>query len=119
MSLLHAQSDCGPCCLAFLALKLMRQPVEFILGMVKVIALIGFIILGVVIDCGGVPSDDRGYIGAHYWHQPGAFKGFRGFCSVFVNAAFAYAGTELVGLAAAEAANPRKSLPKASRQSKS
>ena len=33
-----------------------------------------------------------------------------------MNAAFAFAGTELVGLAAAEAADPRKSLPKASKQ---
>ena len=37
-------------------------------------------------------------------------------CSVFVTAAFAYAGTELVGLAAAETANPRKSLPTAIKQ---
>lgn len=73
--------------------------------------------MGVVIDCGGVPSDSRGYIGAHYWHHPGAFRnGFKGFCSVFVTAAFAFAGTELVGLAAAEAADPRKSLPKATKQ---
>ena len=85
--------------------------------MIKVIAIIGFIIFGVIVDCGGVPSDNRGYIGARFWHQPGAFRnGFKGFCSVFVNAAFAYAGTELVGLAAAEAADPRKSLPKASKQ---
>lgn len=91
--------------------------VEFVLGMIKVIAVIGFIILAIVIDCGGVPTDNRGYIGAHYWHHPGAFRnGFKGFCSVFVNAAFAFAGTELVGLAAAEAADPRKSLPKASKQ---
>jgi amino acid transporter len=53
-----------------------------------------------------------------YWHEPyHAFKnGFKGFCSVFVTAAFAFAGTELVGLAAAEADNPRKSLPKATKQ---
>lgn len=95
----------------------MLNLVEFVLGVIKVTAIIGFIILAVVIDCGGVSTDDRGYIGAHYWHQPGAFHdGFRGFCSVFVNAAFAFAGTELVGLAAAEAADPRKSLPKASKQ---
>lgn len=37
-------------------------------------------------------------------------------CSVFVTAAFAFAGTELVGLAAAETANPRKSLPTAIKQ---
>ncbi|KAL8735144.1 MAG: hypothetical protein Q9166_001020 [cf. Caloplaca sp. 2 TL-2023] len=83
----------------------------------KIIAIIGFIFLGVIIDCGGVPSDNRGYIGAHYWHDPGAFRnGFKGFCSVFVTAAFAFAGTELVGLAAAEAEDPRKTLPKATRQ---
>jgi amino acid permease len=52
-----------------------------------------------------------------YWHKPGAFAhGFKGFCSVFVTAAFAYGGTELAGLAAAEAEDPAKSLPKACRQ---
>jgi yeast amino acid transporter len=45
-----------------------------------------------------------------------ARPGFKGFCSVFVVAAFSFAGTELVGLAAAEAEDPRKSLPKATRQ---
>ena len=91
--------------------------VEFILGLIKITAVTGFIIFAVVVDCGGVPTDPRGYIGAHYWHDPGAFRnGFKGFCSVFVNAAFAFGGTELVGLAAAEAADPRKSLPKATKQ---
>lgn len=91
--------------------------VEFILGTLKVIAVIAFIILGVVIDCGGVSTDSRGYIGARYWHNPGAFaNGFKGFCSVFVTASFAFGGTELVGLASAEAINPRKTIPKATRQ---
>ncbi|KAI1174220.1 amino acid permease-domain-containing protein [Nemania sp. FL0916] len=39
-----------------------------------------------------------------------------GFCSVFVTAAFAFSGTELVGLAAAESSNPSKSLPSAIKQ---
>jgi yeast amino acid transporter len=91
--------------------------VEFVLGLIKVVAIIGFIILGIIIDCGGVPTDTRGYIGAHYWHDPGAFRnGFKGFCSVFVTAAFAFGGTELVGLAAAESDNPRKTIPKATKQ---
>jgi amino acid transporter len=52
-----------------------------------------------------------------YWHDPGAFRhGFKGFCSVFVTAAFAFGGTELAGLAAAEAKNPGKSLPRATKQ---
>ncbi|KIW50863.1 hypothetical protein PV05_09645 [Exophiala xenobiotica] len=95
--------------------------VEFFLGVIKIIAVLGFIIFGIIVDCGGVPGDDRGYIGFRYWndaaHGNKAFRhGFKGFCSVFVNAAFAFGGTELVGLAAAEAADPRKSLPKATKQ---
>ena len=87
------------------------------LSVIKILACIGFIILGVVIDCGGVPTDNRGYIGAHYWHDPGAFRnGFHGFCSVFVTAAFAFGGTELTGLAAAESRDPTKMVPKATRQ---
>jgi len=95
--------------------------VEFVLGLIKVVAVLGFILFGIIVDCGGVPSDDRGYIGFRYWNDGKngnvAFRnGFKGFCSVFVNAAFAFGGTELVGLAAAEAADPRKSLPKATKQ---
>ncbi|GAD94074.1 amino acid permease (Gap1), putative [Paecilomyces variotii No. 5] len=88
---------------------------EFIFSTIKVIAVIGFIILGIILNCGGGPKG--GYIGGKYWHEPGAFhNGFKGVCSVFTNAAFAFAGTELVGLAAAEAANPRKTLPTAVKQ---
>lgn len=72
-------------------------------------------LLGIIINVGGGP--DGGYIGGKYWQDPGAFRdGFKGLCSVFVTAAFAFAGTELVGLAAAETANPRKSLPTAVKQ---
>ena len=89
---------------------------EFVFSIVKVIAVIGFIILGIILDIGGGPPESR-YIGGRYWHNPGAFNnGFKGLCSVFVTAAFAFAGTELVGLAAAETANPRKSLPTAVKQ---
>ncbi|KIX92946.1 uncharacterized protein Z520_11422 [Fonsecaea multimorphosa CBS 102226] len=92
--------------------------VEFVLSAMKVTACIGFIILGIIIDCGGVPTDHRGYIGARYWHSPySAFlNGFHGFCTVFVTASFAFGGTELTGLAAAEARDPRKEIPKATRQ---
>ncbi|KAK4106457.1 amino-acid permease inda1 [Parathielavia hyrcaniae] len=69
--------------------------VEFVLSMIKIAACLGFIILGIVINTGGV--GDRGYIGARFWHEPGAFRnGFNGFASVFVIAAFSFGGTELV-----------------------
>ncbi|KYK58603.1 amino acid permease [Drechmeria coniospora] len=88
---------------------------EFTFSIIKVIAVIGFILLGIVLNCGGTP--DRGYIGGEFWNNPGAFHhGLKGLCSVFVTAAFAFTGTELVGLAAAETANPRKSLPTAIKQ---
>lgn len=72
-------------------------------------------LIGVIINCGG--TKDTGYIGGKYWRDPGAFNGgFKGLCSVLVNAAFAFGGTELVGLAASETSNPRKSLPSAVKQ---
>lgn len=45
--------------------------VEFVLSIIKIIACTGFIILAIVIDTGGVSTDDRGYIGGRYWHDPG------------------------------------------------
>ncbi|KAK3394125.1 amino acid permease-domain-containing protein [Podospora didyma] len=88
---------------------------EFVFAIIKITAVIGFILLGIVINIGGFP--DEGYLGGRYWQDPGAFhNGFKGLCSVFVTAAFAFTGTELVGLAAAETVNPRKSLPTAIKQ---
>jgi amino acid transporter len=61
--------------------------VEFVLAIIKIIACTGLILLGIIINCGGVPTQTTGYIGGSYWHNPGAFaNGFKGFCAVFVNA---------------------------------
>uniref|UniRef100_A0A0D6R5R1 Amino acid permease/ SLC12A domain-containing protein n=1 Tax=Araucaria cunninghamii TaxID=56994 RepID=A0A0D6R5R1_ARACU len=88
---------------------------EFVFSIIKVIAVIGFILLGIIIDTGGVPGQP--YLGGRYWHDPGPFNnGFKGLCSIFVTAAFSFAGTELVGLAAAETENPRLTLPSAVKQ---
>ncbi|KAF4125917.1 hypothetical protein GMORB2_1163 [Geosmithia morbida] len=92
---------------------------EFVSSIFKLSATVIFMIIALVLVCGGGPSDGRynEYWGARYWYEPGAFKnGFKGFCSVFVTAAFSFAGTELVGLAAAESRNPVKSLPGAIKQ---
>jgi len=89
--------------------------VEFVLSMIKIAACVGFMIFGIIVDVGAVGN--KGYMGVSTWSDPGAFKnGFNGFCSVFVVAAFAFGGTELVGLAAAESANPRKAVPLAAKQ---
>jgi amino acid transporter len=92
---------------------------EFWASTFKLIMTVVFMIIAVVLVCGGGPDSGRynTYQGAKLWYEPGAFRnGFKGFCSVFVTAAFAFSGTELVGLAAAEAKNPVKSLPSAIKQ---
>ncbi|KAL9586797.1 MAG: hypothetical protein Q9212_000683 [Teloschistes hypoglaucus] len=88
---------------------------EFFFSLIKIIAVVGFIVLGVILNSGGGLNGE--YIGGKNYRDPGAFNnGFKGLCSVFVIAAFAFTGTELVGLAAAETANPRRSLPTAVKQ---
>ncbi|KAI0464304.1 hypothetical protein LJB42_001910 [Komagataella kurtzmanii] len=85
---------------------------EFVFSSIKIVTIMGFIILALVLICGGGPTHE--YIGAQYWHDPGALaSGFKGVCSVFVSAAMSYMGTEVCGLAAAESADPRKALPAA------
>lgn len=88
---------------------------EFVFCTIKVITVIGFIILGVVLICGGGPTGQ--FIGGTYWRTPGPFaNGFKGVCTVFVTAAFSFGGTEMIGLAGGEAENPRKSLSIAIKQ---
>ncbi|KAH7356188.1 amino acid permease-like protein [Pyrenochaeta sp. MPI-SDFR-AT-0127] len=92
---------------------------EFWSSCLKLSAVVIFMIIALILVLGGGPSSGKysEYWGARTWYDPGAFQnGFKGFCSVFVTAAFAFSGTELVGLAAAETANPLKSLPGAVRQ---
>ncbi|CCH41144.1 General amino acid permease [Wickerhamomyces ciferrii] len=95
---------------------------EFWLSSLKVLIVLGLIILLFVIMLGGGPTHDR--LGFRYWNEPGAFKPFKGiggedkakfvsFVNVLVTAVFAYSGTELIGVTISEAANPRKSVPKA------
>jgi amino acid transporter len=92
---------------------------EFWSSCLKLAATVIFMITALVLVLGGGPADGlyNEYWGARLWYDPGAFQnGFKGFCSVFVTAAFSFSGTELIGLAAAETANPLKSLPGAVRQ---
>ncbi|KAL2870199.1 amino acid permease/ SLC12A domain-containing protein [Aspergillus lucknowensis] len=92
---------------------------EFISSVLKLSAIVIFMIIALILVCGGGPSGHKydEYFGARYWYNPGAFNnGFKGFCSVFVTAAFSFSGTELVGLAAAESKNPTRALPGAIKQ---
>ncbi|KAG7532269.1 hypothetical protein FFLO_03664 [Filobasidium floriforme] len=92
---------------------------EFWSSCLKLTVTVIFLLAGIVFVCGGGPSGSRydSYVGGRYWQSPGAFaSGFKGICRVFVTAAFSFAGTELVGLAASETPNPRKTMPSAVKQ---
>lgn len=55
----------------------LTDTVEFILSLIKICAVLGFIIFGIVVDCGGVPTDHRGYIGFRYWGDADGDRAFR------------------------------------------
>lgn len=94
---------------------------EFFFASIKVLTITGLIILGIVLDLGGGPNHDR--LGFRYWISPGPFVQyagiagstgrFLGWWSVMTQAAFSFIGTEIVAIAAGEAKNPRRNLPKA------
>ncbi|MBW0487123.1 hypothetical protein O181_026838 [Austropuccinia psidii MF-1] len=93
---------------------------EFWFSSIKVIAVVIVLILGIILDLGGVTGDR---IGFRYWKNPGPLPQYDGvpgalgrFCAVFsvlITASFSYIGVELPAIAAAEAKNPKRNLPKA------
>jgi amino acid transporter len=94
--------------------------VEFAFAILKIALVVFLIILGLVIDLGGVPGTPR--IGFRYWKDPGPFVEyiasgnlgkFLGFWSVMTGAVFSFAGVESLAMAAAETRNPRHAIPRA------
>ncbi|KAK9562524.1 Basic amino-acid permease [Aspergillus fumigatus] len=86
--------------------------IEYWLSLLKVITIIIFIILGIVVNCGG--NKDHKYIGDKYFYVGDApfVGGIGGFASVFVTASFAYGGTESIAITAGETKDPAKNLPR-------
>ncbi|MCJ1432803.1 hypothetical protein MMC27_002160 [Xylographa pallens] len=110
-------------CLNIFAVSIYGEA-EFIFASIKIITIVGLLIMALCVDVGGSPTHDR--IGFRYWKNPGAMKlyissdpntgRFLGLFSTLVNAAFSYGGVEMVAVAAGEAENPRKNIPKAVRR---
>lgn len=119
-------------CLNIFAIQIYGEA-EFIFASLKLITIFGLLIMAFIFICGGNPAHYA--YGFYYW-QPhldqtpplyGAFIPYPGvstvatsqflaFFSTLVNAAFSYGGVELVAVAAGEAENPRKNIPKAVRR---
>jgi len=77
----------------------------------KVLLIIGLIIFTLITMLGGNPLHDR--FGFRYWSDPGSLGKFLGFFQCLIQASFIIAGPDYVSMAAGEAENPRKTMPKA------
>jgi amino acid transporter len=68
---------------------------EFWSSCLKLTVVVIFVFMGIICICGGGPKGGEysTYVGGRYWSNPGLFaNGFKGVCSVFVTAAFSFAG---------------------------
>lgn len=87
---------------------------EFWFALVKVLAVIGMIVFGIVLIFSG---GDSGVGVQNLWIHGGFFpNGAWGMLLSLAVVMFSFGGTELVGIAAGEADNPRESIPRAVRQ---
>ena len=94
--------------------------VEFVFALLKIFLVIFLIILGLIINLGGIPGTEQ--IGFKYWRNPGPFVEyiatgdwgrFLGFWAVMTGAVFSFAGVESLAMAAAETKDPRRAIPRA------
>ncbi|KAJ3297780.1 hypothetical protein HDU79_002254 [Rhizoclosmatium sp. JEL0117] len=87
---------------------------EYFLALIKVVVISIFMIIATFVWFGATGG---GFLGFKYWAPP--IKGsnpldqFVSFTGAFTTAFYSYSGTEMVGITAAEAENPRKSVPRA------
>lgn len=85
---------------------------QYWLSLVKVIAIIIFIIIGILLITGVWGHHSPGWSNWTIKNAPFS-NGVHGLLLVFLLAGFSFQGTELVGVTAGEADNPEKSMPKA------
>jgi len=107
------------CVVVLLSLNLatvkMFGEMEFWFAMIKIVAIVGLIIAGLVMVLTHFQTP-TGSVAAfsNLWNDGGFFpKGVSGFFAGFQIAVFAFVGIELVGTTAAETKDPLKSLPRA------
>ncbi|TLP72064.1 amino acid permease [Pseudomonas nitroreducens] len=88
---------------------------EFWFAIIKVVAIIGMILLGVWLLASGNGGPQASV--SNLWAHGGFFpNGWKGLVMVLAIIMFSFGGLELVGITAAEAAEPKKVIPKAINQ---
>ncbi|MGG0656893.1 amino acid permease [Rummeliibacillus pycnus] len=100
-------------CMNLATVKLFGE-MEFWFALIKVIAIISLIIVGVVMIIKGFSTHSGAASFTNLWSHGGMFpNGINGFILSFQMVVFAFVGIELVGLTAGETENPEKVIPKA------
>ncbi|KAB8306207.1 aromatic amino acid transporter AroP [Erwinia endophytica] len=88
---------------------------EFWFSIIKVVAVVGMILFGGWLLFGGRAGPDASV--SNLWDKGGFFPhGLSGLVMAMAVIMFSFGGLELVGITAAEADNPEKSIPKATNQ---
>ncbi|MBE6483167.1 MAG: amino acid permease [Actinomycetaceae bacterium] len=92
---------------------------EFWFALIKVVAIIGMIVLGIVVVImgtnpgAGLPTPSF----AHLWNEGGFFPhGVSGMAKSLTVVMFSFGGIELIGITAGEADDPQRSIPRAINQ---
>ena len=87
---------------------------EFWFSLIKVVTIVVFLVLGVLMIVGIIGGTSPGF---DNWTTGDApfVGGGAGILAIFMVAGFSFQGTELVGVAAGEAENPEKNVPRAIR----
>lgn len=85
---------------------------EFWLSLIKVITVVVFIIIGGLAVAGFVGTPDPATTGFANFHREGWFPtGFGSIALALLAVAFAFAGTEVIGIAAGETQDPQRTIP--------
>ncbi|KAJ1962578.1 hypothetical protein GGI12_002567 [Dipsacomyces acuminosporus] len=84
--------------------------IEYWMSLIKVIGVLAFIIVGFITDAGKLGGHKYGF---ENWKTDAFANGAKGTFNALIFAIFSFLGTEMLGLSAAEAKNPRKDIPRA------
>ena len=88
---------------------------EFWFAVIKVVAVIGMILFGSYLLLSGSAGPEAGV--ANLWRHGGFFpNGVQGLVMAMAVIMFSFGGLELIGITAAEADNPSRSIPRATNQ---
>ncbi len=99
--------------LNLLTVKLFGE-LEFWFALIKVITILALIAIGIILLIIGFQTNTGTVSINNLWEYGGLFpNGISGFLLSFQMVVFAFVGVELVGVSAAETANPQKNIPSA------